>query len=849
MMGLTVNGTLHKVQTSTGNSLLSVLREELGLTGTKYGCGEGACGACTVLVAGKPVKACIVTVEEVGGRGVTTIEGLAAAGRLHPVQQAFAELGAMQCGYCTPGMVLTTAALLEANPKPELGEAIEALAGNLCRCCTYPRILKAVRRAGELMRSPARPSPPVEVSAPAPLGLETRPPSPWDLLPTKKRDYFTVLPDGLVVVLEPRKGSWMATGGAWIHIGSDAVVTAFTGKVDVGQDNRTAFGLLVAEELRVPFRTVRVVLGDTDYCPYDMGTFGSNSIPSAGEDLRGAAAAARATLEAMAAAQHVKPSWTAYRRLLKGMRRIEVVSGTPDVRPAAKWTIAGRPRIRGNAREIVTGARRYTSDLVRPGMFHAKILRPPALYSTLGSVDLAAAQSMQGVVALRQGDFVGVAAPDLVTAERALAAIAAQWNTSLQPGEKSLNEDLRSNPIEVEGWSGPFHHEKGHVADALRKAPIRLTGTYTTAYVAHAPLEPRAVLAEWSGKRLTVWTGTQTPFMVREQLAEELGLDESQVRVIVPPTGGGFGGKHAGGAALEAARLARAAGRPVKLTWTREEEFRWGYFRPAAVIDISSGADRAGRLTAWDFKNYNSGSPAILTPYSVPNQRIDFQPAASPLPQGAYRALAATANNFARESHMDEVAHLADRDPLDLRLASLEDDRLAGVLEAAATRCGWADRRRGGGHGMGIACGVEKGGRIAVCIEVDAKVGGPLRIIKVVAAYDCGAIVNPDTVQNQIEGATVMALGAALFEVVHFDSGRILNASFSTYRVPRFTDVPPIEVLLLDRPDIPSAGAGETPLIAVAPALANAIFEATGVRLRSLPLIPTGTLERGPNAV
>jgi isoquinoline 1-oxidoreductase len=337
--------------------------------------------------------------------------------------------------------------------------------------------------------------------------------------------------------------------------------------------------------------------------------------------------------------------------------------------------------------------------------------------------------------------------------------------------------------------------------------------------------------------------------MVREQLAEELGLDESQVRVIVPPTGGGFGGKHAGGAALEAARLARAAGRPVKLTWTREEEFRWGYFRPAAVIDISSGADRAGRLTAWDFKNYNSGSPAILTPYSVPNQRIDFQPAASPLPQGAYRALAATANNFARESHMDEVAHLADRDPLDLRLASLEDDRLAGVLEAAATRCGWADRRRGGGHGMGIACGVEKGGRIAVCIEVDAKVGGPLRIIKVVAAYDCGAIVNPDTVQNQIEGATVMALGAALFEVVHFDSGRILNASFSTYRVPRFTDVPPIEVLLLDRPDIPSAGAGETPLIAVAPALANAIFEATGVRLRSLPLIPTGRLERGPNAV
>ncbi len=498
---LTVNGTQHQIRSGADHNLLGVLREELGLTGTKYGCGAGDCGACTVLVAGKPVKACIVTVEEVAGRGVTTIEGLAKAGKLHPVQQAFAELGAMQCGYCTPGMVLTTAALLEANPKPEMGEVMEALDGNLCRCCTYPRILKAVRRAGELMRSPAQQSPAVEVGVPAPLGLETRPHSPWDLLPTKKRDYFTVLPDGLVVVLEPRKGSWMATGGAWIHIGSDAVVTAFTGKVDVGQDNRTAFGLLVAEELRVPVRVVRVVLGDTDYCPYDVGTFGSNSMPSAGEDLRTAAAAARGTLEAMAAAQNLKPSWTAYRRLLKGVRRIEVVSGTPVVRPASKWTVAGKPTIRGNAREMVTGARRYPSDLVRPGMLHAKILRPPSLQATLRSVDLAGAQSMQGVVAMRQGDFVGVAAPDSVTAERALAANAAQWNTSLQPGEKSLSEDLRSNPIEVEGWSGPFHHEKAHVEDALKKAAVRLTETYTTAYIAHAPLEPRAVLAEWAGKR------------------------------------------------------------------------------------------------------------------------------------------------------------------------------------------------------------------------------------------------------------------------------------------------------------------------------------------------------------
>jgi len=474
-------------------------------------------------------------------------------------------------------------------------------------------------------------------------------------------------------------------------------------------------------------------------------------------------------------------------------------------------------------------------------MLLARVLHPPALGAALRSADLAAAQAMPGVVAVRHGDFIGVAAPDSAAAERAIAAITVEWDVELQPGERSLVEDLRSNPIELEeGWAGPFHHHVGDVDAALGEAPVRLEETYTTAYIAHAPLETRAVLAHWSDGRLTLWTGTQTPFRVRHQLAEELKVEESRVRVIVPPTGGGFGGKHVAGAALEAARLALAAGRPVKLAWTREEEFRWGYFRPAAVIDVRSAAASDGTVMAWEFKNFNAGSPAILTPYRIPNQRIDFQPAASPLPQGAYRALAATTNTFARESHMDELAHRLDRDPLELRLACLEDGRLAAVLRAAAEGAGWAARSRGGGRGMGIAAGMEKGGRVATCIEVEARAGGPVHLVRVLTAYECGAIVNPDTVRNQVEGATVMALGGAMFEAVHFDNGRVLNPSFATYRVPRFTDIPPIDVVLVDRPDVASAGAGETPMIAVAPALANAIFEATGVRIRSLPLIPDG---------
>jgi isoquinoline 1-oxidoreductase len=473
-------------------------------------------------------------------------------------------------------------------------------------------------------------------------------------------------------------------------------------------------------------------------------------------------------------------------------------------------------------------------------MFHGKVLRPPALGAKLVSADLSAANVMRGVVTVRDGDFVGVAAPTREGAERALAAIGARWETELQSGERSLFEDLRANPIEVEGWFGAAHEAKGNVKRALEQAPVRLAETYTTAYVAHAPLETRSVLAEWSGKRLTVWVGCQTPFMVREGVAEELGIDEAQVRVIVPITGGGFGGKHVAGPAVEAAKLARAAKRPVKLTWTRQEEFRWAYFRPAALIDVESGARPDGTVTAWQFANFNSGRAAIEPPYAIPNMRLDYQPAAAPLPQASYRALAAVANTFARESHIDELARRVDRDPLELRLALTDDERLAAALRAAAEHAGWAHRARGAGRGMGIAGSVEKGARVATCVEVEAQPGRPLKIVKVVTAYDCGAVVNPDTVRNQVEGGVAMALGPALFEAVHFDNGRVTNDAFSSYRVPRINDLPPIEVVLIDRRDIASAGAGETPLLAVAPALANAIHEACGVRLRSLPLAPAG---------
>jgi isoquinoline 1-oxidoreductase len=577
-------------------------------------------------------------------------------------------------------------------------------------------------------------------------------------VPAAERDWFAVLPDGLVVAVEPEQ--WATSAGAWLHVDTDGVVTAFTGKVDVGQGNRTALSLLVAAELGVPVETVRLVMGDTDLCPYDRGTFGSRSIPDAAPLLRAAAAAARRSLAA--------------RPLEPGERRVELATGgITDARQAP-------PATRKGGLEIVTGSAVFPSDVTRPGLVHGS-------------------------------------ARDRVP-----------WELPAGVGESELELHLRSHPA-----GEPSTHDAGDAESALAEAPVRLDATYTTAYIAHVPLETRAAVAEWEGERLTVWTGTQRPFGVRAELAEELGVPEEHVRVIAPTAGSAFGGKHRGEVATEAARLARA-GQPVKVHWSRAEEFEAAYVRPAAVIDVRSGAWPDGRVTAWDFLNIGSGAAGIGCPYAIPNQQIAFQPADSPLRWGSYRGIGATANHFARESHLDELAHRLGVDPVELRLRHLEDERLADVLRAAAERAGWNE-----GRFLGIACGVEKGAYVATCAEVLVE-GESARVTRIVTAFDCGAIVDRDNLVNQIEGATIMGLGGALFERVRFAHGRLVTRSLSEYRVPRFSDVPSIDVVLLDRPDVPSKGAGETPIVCVAPAVANALFSATGVRRRSLPLEPGG---------
>jgi isoquinoline 1-oxidoreductase len=529
-----------------------------------------------------------------------------------------------------------------------------------------------------------------------------------------------------------------------------------------------------------------------------------------------------------------------YAELARGKALAQNLPAEDPVTPATEWTIAGKSIPKVDGRSFVTGRHQYATDLRLDGMLYGKALRPPSFGATLTSYDDSAAKGTNGVVIVRDGDFVGAAAPTARKAQSAIEAIHVQWKEVPQISNKEIFSYLKQNAAAKS--EDRFRRQRGSVEEGLSAAAHRLDATYTVAYIAHAPLEPRAAVAQWVDGKLTVWTGTQRPFANRDELAAIFHIPESQVRVIVPDTGSAYGGKHTSDAAIEAARLARAAGRPVKVVWTREEEFTWAYFRPAGVIEVKSGIASDGKLTAWDFHNYHSGMSAIETPYDVPNQRTEYHEVPLVLRSGSYRGLAATANHFARETHMDALARVAQLDPLEFRRRNLSDARMRAVLEAAAKSFGWDPKKEvPWGRGCGIACGYEKGSYVATCAEVAVdRASGSVRVVRIVEAFECGAIVNPDGLRNQVVGAIIQGLGGALFEAIEFENGRIKNAHFASYRVPRFRDVPQIEAILIARKDIPPTGAGETPIMAIAPAIGNALFDATGIRLNGLPLVPNG---------
>lgn len=641
-----------------------------------------------------------------------------------------------------------------------------------------------------------------------------------------------------------------------LHVAEGGTVTLLTGKVECGQGIRTTLTQVAAEELHLHPAQIRLIMGDTALVPDDGGTWGSLTTPETVPVIRQACAAMRVLLcRCAAAAWHQDPeSLTvvggqvsgpgdqtySYRDLARSPLLARAVSTDAPITASHNWQVCGTPLPAVNGRAMVCGVHQYSSDLFVDGTLHGRVIRAPNHRCKLLSFDASRVERLPGIRIVHEGNFLGVTAPTPDQATAAADLIRAQWSEGELGDAESLFRDLQANaklPQLTEFGRYPALVQEGSVSAAMTSAPHIFDAAYHIPYIAHVPLEARTAIAHWRGGALTVRCGTQAPFVVRGEIAQAFHLPEEKVRVIVSDTGSGYGAKHNSECELEAARLAFGADQPVRLAWSRHDEFTQSYCRPAAVMTVSSGVNRNGKIVAWEFHNYNGGAASLKPPYPIPNRYLAYHESESPLRQGSYRSLAAVGNTFARETHMDEIAAALEVDPLELRLRNIDNPRLEIVLSRAAERFGWGKSKSGNGVGYGLACNVEKGGHLALFTEVKVN-GASMHITRMVAAFDAGAVINPDILANQVEGAIIQGIGGALFEQLEFDRTRITNGRLSGYRVPRFCDIPQLEVILIDDRKNTSSGAGESPITASAPSIGSALFAATGKRLRQLPFLP-----------
>ena len=658
----------------------------------------------------------------------------------------------------------------------------------------------------------------------------------------------------------PQRPSYPKDFNAYLKIGPDGRVSCFVGKIEMGQGSMTALAMLAAEELDVPLDQVDMLMGDTDLCPWDMGTWGSLSVWQFGPVLRGAAAEARAVLVGLAAERLGAPAdrlqvdagvvsvvgdlsrHVSYGELVEG-RRIERHLQDVKVKPVSRFTVVGKDAPRKDGRQKVTGGTKYAADILPPGLLHACLLRSPAHGAKLLSADVSEAEKVPGVRVIQNGDLVAVLhlRPDI--ARKALDRVKARF----QPSPSTLDDRTIFDHLLKEAPPAEELVARGSIPTGEAESEFRLDATYLNSYVAHAPVEPHAAVAQWEKGRLTVWASTQAPFMLKGQLAQTFGLSPDKVRVITPFLGGGFGGKGVGPQALEAARLARLAGCPVQVAWSRKEEFFLDTFRPAAVVKIRSGLDKSGRIAFWEHHVYCAGEAEAETVYDIDHQRIlssggwmGGNPAGlHPFGIGPWRAPAANTNVHAREAHMDALAAKAKVDPLEFRLRHLKNPRMVGVLQAAAKAFGWTPKAGPSGRGFGVACADHRDTLVAAMAEVAVdRQTGEVKVKRVVVAQDMGVVVNPDGARQQMEGCITMGLGYALSEEVRFQAGKVLDENFDTYRIPRFSQVPEIQTILMPNPALPAQGGGEPAIVVMGALIANAIHDAVGVRMLQLPMTP-----------
>jgi nicotinate dehydrogenase subunit B len=645
---------------------------------------------------------------------------------------------------------------------------------------------------------------------------------------------------------------------AYLHINPSGKIKCFTGKIEMGQGIITSLAQMLAEELDAPFTEVEMVMGDTQLCPFDNATVGSRSTKYFGPALRQAAADARTVLLQLAAQKWNRPVERLYARdgmimdqdhadkriaygdLVQGQSLQKVSSLAANLKPIAEHSVSGKPYLRTDSRAKVTGAAQFAGDIRLPGMLYAKILRPPSHGAKRIFCDTQAARAIPGVVVIEEGDMVAVLHEKPDVAEKARSVIQARYEES----KPAVDGESIFKELQRLGSSAQIVMEKGDVDSARTTCAQVKEMTFYNQYVAHAPIEPHTALVEVAGDKVNVWASTQSPFRVRDSVAQVLALDKEKVHVRTPFVGGGFGGKTWALQATEAALLAKGTGRPVQVAWTREEEFFYDSFRPAAVLHVAAGVDEKGRISFWQYENYFAGARSSEPIYDIPNIRVsslnngrDASP--HPFNTGAWRGPGSNSNVFAMESHCDTLASLAGMDPLTFRLQNLSDERMKKALRSAAEQFGYSFAKSPSDEGVGIACTNYLNTYVVTMakLRIERRTG-MVRVEKMVCAQDMGEIINPQGARLQIEGCLTMGISAALSEEIRFYGGKIFTSNFDTYELTRFSQLPQIKVILIDNPSLPPQGCGEPAITTVAAALANAIHDAVGVRMKELPMTP-----------
>lgn len=694
----------------------------------------------------------------------------------------------------------------------------------------------------------------------------------YDLFPgssLSRRSFLKLLGGGIVILFTFRDPLFLEAqrrGGrqlpddfnAFLRIGEDGRVSCFTGKIEMGQGVHTSLAQMLADELQVSLDAVDMVMGDTDLCPWDMGTWGSMSTRFFGPPLRAAAAEARAVLLELAS-EHLKidPSQlraeagvifhrtnrekkVTYAGLAKGKKIARRLEGTAVQEKPSEFSIVGKPILRQDAEEKVTGRAKFAGDIREPGMLYARILRPPAHDAARIRVDTSGVKKIKGAQVISDEDMIAVLHEDPELAGSALRQIKAEFEIPTS----DLDENTIFDHLLKVAPDGEIISEGGNLAKGEKASRSVVANTYLDGYVAHASIETHTALAKIEGNRMILWASTQNPFGVKDDVASALGLEAENVRVITPWVGGGFGGKANNRQTVEAARLARITGRPVQVAWTRAEEFFYDTFRPAAVVKINAGVGDSGNLSFWDYGVYFAGERGAQQFYDIPHHRtMSFGsgwrggPGSHPFGTGAWRAPANNTNTFARESQIEILAAEAGLDPLEFRLKNLKDKRMIRVLKEVAKKFDWKPEKTPDGIGFGIACGIDAGTYVAHMAEVEVdKKTMQIRINRIVCAQDMGLSINPEGARIQMEGCITMGLGYALEEDIRFRGGEILDLNFDTYEIPKFSWIPKIETVLIDDRNAPPQGGGEPAIICMGAVIANAVHDAIGVRVLQLPI-------------